>query len=90
MTTDPTPNVMTIATGIPPHTRFIKDLNYFESKLHDLSLKVDNLYVGLKNTESDIIEDKMALNDHLSADALDRRMGEFHNSWESSLDIRIS
>ena len=51
---------MTIATGIPPHTRFIKDLNYFESKLHDLSLKVDNLYLGLNNIKSDIIEDKMA------------------------------
>ena len=53
-------------------------------------MKVDNLYVGLKNNESDIIEDKMALNDNLSADALGRRMGEFHNSWESSLDIIIS
>ena len=60
VTTDPTPNVMTIATGIPPHTIFIKDLNYFESKLHDLSLKVDNLCICLNNVLSDAIEKKMA------------------------------
>ena len=32
----------------------------------------------------------MASNGHLSADALGRRMDEFHNSWESYLDIKIS
>ena len=32
----------------------------------------------------------MTSNGHLSADALGRRMDEFHNSWESSLDIKLS
>ena len=41
------PNVMTFATGIPSHTKIIKDLNEFATKLHDMSSKVYNLYVGL-------------------------------------------
>ena len=32
----------------------------------------------------------MVSNGHLSDDALGRRMDEFHNSWESYLDIKIS
>ena len=55
-----------------------------------MSSKVDNLYVGLKKVVTDRIEEKMASNGHLSADALGRRMDEFHNSWEISLDIKLS
>ena len=32
----------------------------------------------------------MVSNGHLSDDALGRRMNEFHNSWESYLDIKLS
>ena len=32
----------------------------------------------------------MASNGNLSADSLGRSMEEFHNSWESSLDIKLS
>ena len=90
VTTDPMPNVMTFATGIPSHTKIIKDLNDSLKKLHNMSSKVDNLYVGLKKVVTDRIEEKMASNGHLSADALGRRMDEFHNSWEISLDIKLS
>ena len=55
MTTDPTPNVITVVTGIPPHTQTIKVLNYFATKLYGLSLKVDNIYVGLNNIISGAI-----------------------------------
>ena len=53
-------NVMTAATGIPPPTEIIKDLNEFATKLHDLSSKVDNIYVCLNEVVSDEIEKKMA------------------------------
>ena len=72
---------MTAATGIPPPTEIIKDLNEFATKLHDLSSKVDNIYVGLMNVVTDEVEDNMESNGHLSADALGRRMDEFYNSW---------
>ena len=62
VTTDPTPNVMTIATGIPPHIKLIQDFNYFASKLHDLLSNLEILYVGLNNIESDVIEEKMSRN----------------------------
>ena len=90
MTTYTTPNVTTVATGITPHTKIIKDLNEFATKLHDFSSKVDDIYVGSKKVVSDAIEEKMASNGHLSDDALCRRMDEFHNSWEISLDIKRS
>ena len=32
----------------------------------------------------------MASNRHLPADALGRRMDKFHNSWERSLEIKLS
>ena len=41
-------NVMTVATGIPPHTKIIKDLNEFATKLHYISSKVGNIYVYFK------------------------------------------
>ena len=73
-------NVMDVATGITtPYTKIIKDLNQFSTQLHYLSLKVDNIYVCLKKVVSDLIEDKMLSNGHLSADALASRMYEFHN-----------
>ena len=56
VTTYPTPNMITVATGIPPHTKIKNDLNDFATKLHDLSLKVDNNYVGLKKVVTDDIE----------------------------------
>ena len=42
------PNVMTFSTDIPPHTKILKDVNEFETKLHDMSSKVYYIYVGLK------------------------------------------
>ena len=53
-------------------------------------MQVDNLYVGLKNVVSYLIEDNMASNGHLYHDALGRRMDEVQNSWEIYLDIKIS
>ena len=79
--TYPTPNMMTVATGIPPHTNIIKELNCFATKLHDLSSKVNNIYVGLRKVIIDAIEYNMASNRYLYIDALGRRMDEFHNSW---------
>ena len=32
----PTPNVMTVVTGITPNKQIITDLNAFATKLHDL------------------------------------------------------
>ena len=90
MATYPTPNVINVSTGIPPHTKIIKYLNTFATKLHDLSSKVDNIYVGLQDVVSDVIEENMASNGKVSTDSLGRRMDEFHNSWESSLDIKLS
>ena len=57
--TYPTPNVMTVATSIPPNTEIIKYLNGFATKLHDISSKVDNLYVGLKKFLIYVIEENM-------------------------------
>ena len=90
MTTYTTPNVTTVATGITPHTKIIKDLNEFATKLHDFSSKVDDIYVGSKKVVSDAIEEKMASNEPLYADALDSSMDKFHNSWESYIDIKLS
>ena len=59
VTTDPTPNMITVSTGIPPNTKIIKYFNDFATNLHDISLKVDNLYVGLKKVVTDVIEDNM-------------------------------
>ena len=53
-------------------------------------MKVENLYFGLKKVVSGAIKEKMASNEHLSSDALGRRMDEFQNPWESSLDIKLS
>ena len=53
-------------TGILPHTKIIKDLNEVLAKLHDLLLKVDNFYVGLKKVVLNVIEEKMLSNGHLS------------------------
>ena len=74
------PNVMNVATGIPPHKKIIKYLNEFSTKSHDMSLEAGNLYVGLKKVVSDAIENNMASNGNLSDDALGRRMDKFHNS----------
>ena len=51
---------MTVATGITSHTKTIKDLNAFPTKLHDLSSKVYNLHVCLQKSVSGTIEDNMA------------------------------
>ena len=64
MTTDLTPNVMTVSTSITPHTKTIKYLNEFAKKLHDIILKSVNIYVGLKKVVSYNIEDKIASNGH--------------------------
>ena len=53
-------NVMTVATGILSHTKIIKYLNEFATKLNHISSKVDNLYVCLKKVVSYAIEDNMA------------------------------
>ena len=50
---------MTVATSITTHTKIIKDVNQFATNLHNISLKVDNLYVGLKKVVTDVIEDNM-------------------------------
>ena len=71
------PNVITVATGVPPHTKIIKDLNEFATKLHYLSSKLDNIYVGLNRVVSGAIEDNMASNQYLFADTLGRRIYEF-------------
>ena len=84
------PNVMTVATGIPSHTQIIKYLKDFKTKLHDILLKVYNIYVGLKKVVTDAIEEKMVSNGYLSTDSLGRRMDEFHNSWDISIDIKLS
>ena len=51
---------MTVPTGIPSHKKIIKDLNEFSTKLHDISLNIDNIYVGLNKVVSDTIGDNMA------------------------------
>ena len=51
---------MTLATGIQSHTKIIKYLNEFATKLHDLSSKVDNIHACLKKVVSGVIEEKMA------------------------------
>ena len=56
MTKNPTPNVMTVSTGITPQTKTIKELNGFSKKLHDMSSKADNIYVGLKKFVTYVIE----------------------------------
>ena len=56
--TYPTPNMMTVATGITPHRKIIKDLNCFVTKLHYLSSKVENIYAYLKRVLLDEIEEK--------------------------------
>ena len=66
--------MITVATGITPHTKIVKYLNESEKKLHDLSSKVENIYVCLKKFVSDAIEENMVPNGHLSVDALGRRM----------------
>ena len=48
------------------------------------------MYVGLKKFVLDAIEENMASNGNLSDDVLGGRMDEFHNSWEISLDIKLS
>ena len=83
-------NVMTVATGILPHTKIIKYLNDFSTKLHDLLSKLENIYVCLKKVVSYSIEEKMASNGNLSDDALGRRIHKFHNSWGISIDIKLS
>ena len=47
---------MTFAACIPPHTNIIKYLNDFETKLHYMSSKVDNIYVCLKKVVSNETE----------------------------------
>ena len=37
------------------HRKIIKKINEFAKKLHDISSKVENIYVGLKNFVSDEI-----------------------------------
>ena len=90
MTTDPKPNTMTVATGIPPHTKIIRYLNDFATKLHNLSSKVYNLYVNLRKVVTYAIEENMASNGNLSNDELGRGLDKFHNSLESYLEIKLS
>ena len=52
-------------------------------------MKVDNIYFDLKKVVSDSIEENIASNGYLYSDVLGSRMDEFHNSWESSLDIKL-
>ena len=66
-------NVITVATGITPHTKIVKYLNKFVTKLHDLSQKLENIYVCLKKFVSDAIEENMVPNGHLSVDALGKK-----------------
>ena len=40
-------NTKTVVTNFPPHTKIIRDLNKFVTKLNDLSSKVYNLHVCL-------------------------------------------
>ena len=51
---------MIVATGISPHTKIIKYLIEFATKLHDMSSKADNIHICLKKVVSGAIEEKMA------------------------------
>ena len=50
---------MTVATGIPPNTKIVKYFNDFATNLHDILLKLDNLYVNLKKFVTDVIEENI-------------------------------
>ena len=50
----------TVDTGIPPHTKVIKYLNKFATKLDDLSSKVDNFHVCLNKVVSGAIEETIS------------------------------
>lgn len=89
VTTEPTENIMSKATGVPPHTETIKELRTIIDMFLDFKQKWEEGFESLKNVVNDAIEQKMASNGHLSSQSLTDAMDTLYKKWECTFESKF-